>query len=125
MNTNVALQAHAWLARIEHAPSNIVDLTDALLNATTDANGPLRLTWDPTSQQVHLLDASGSLFPISWPKSVFRAILARLAAICNEQKPNSVSPYGGEGEIATNGSPSVKIHFENTTDRSMVSLNPN
>ena len=34
------------------------------------------------------------------PKSVFRAALARIAAICNEQRPESVTPYGGEGNIA-------------------------
>lgn len=39
-------------------------------------------------------------FDISLPKSVFRAALARIAAICNEQHPQSVTPYRGEGEIA-------------------------
>ncbi len=34
------------------------------------------------------------------PKSVFRAALARIAAICNEQHPESVTPYRGEGLIA-------------------------
>ncbi len=32
-------------------------------------------------------------------KSVFRAILARIAALCNQHQPGSVSPYGGNGEI--------------------------
>ncbi len=32
-------------------------------------------------------------------KSVFRAILARVATLCNEQSANSVSPYGGQGEL--------------------------
>jgi len=34
------------------------------------------------------------------PKSVFRAALARIAALCNEQRPESVTPYRGEGNIA-------------------------
>lgn len=34
------------------------------------------------------------------PKSVFRAVLARIAALCNEHHPGSVTPYRGEGEIA-------------------------
>jgi hypothetical protein len=33
------------------------------------------------------------------PKSVFRAVLARIAALCNEHHPGSVTPYRGEGEI--------------------------
>lgn len=42
----------------------------------------------------------GEVLEISVPKSVFRAALARIAAICHEQHPDSVSPYGGEAEIA-------------------------
>jgi hypothetical protein len=33
-------------------------------------------------------------------KSVARAVLARIAVICNEHGANSVSPYGGRAEIA-------------------------
>jgi hypothetical protein len=36
---------------------------------------------------------------ITVPKSVFRAAIARVAAICNEQRPESVTPYRGEGNI--------------------------
>ena len=42
-------------------------------------------------------DADAIRVPI--PKSVFRAALARIAAICNEQRPSSVTPYRGEGEV--------------------------
>ncbi len=44
-------------------------------------------------------DAQESL-NVPVPKSVFRAALARIAAICNEQRPDSVTPYRGEGNIA-------------------------
>lgn len=44
-------------------------------------------------------DAQDSL-EIPVPKAVFRAALARIAVICNEQHPESVTPYGGEGTIA-------------------------
>ena len=30
---------------------------------------------------------------------MFRAVLARIAALCNERQPESVTPYRGEGEI--------------------------
>jgi hypothetical protein len=50
------------------------------------------------------------------PKSVFRAILARLAALCNERTPNSVSPYRGEGECSVGTNPPVvfRVAFVNT-----------
>ncbi len=38
-------------------------------------------------------------------KSVFRAILARLASLCNERTPDSVSPYGGQGELSAGSDP--------------------
>jgi len=49
-------------------------------------------------------------------KSVFRAILARLAVLCNEHRPGSVSPYGGKGEIAVGASPSTvfRVALTNT-----------
>ena len=43
-------------------------------------------------------DAQDS-FDVPLPKSVFRAVLARVAALCNERHPHSVTPYRGEGEI--------------------------
>jgi hypothetical protein len=50
------------------------------------------------------------------PKSVFRAILARLAAMCNERIPDSVSPYGGEGELSVGTDPPAifRVAFTNT-----------
>lgn len=65
-------------------------------------------------------DAEDSL-DVPLPKSVFRAALARIAALCNEQHPHSVTPYRGEGEIAVpptspNGVPPSTCHvsFTNT-----------
>ncbi|HUY88826.1 MAG TPA: hypothetical protein VMV10_08845 [Pirellulales bacterium] len=48
----------------------------------------------------HLGADAQESFEIPVPKSVFRAALARTAAICNEQHPESVTPYRGEGTIA-------------------------
>lgn len=42
---------------------------------------------------------------LSVPKSVFRAVLARVAVLCNEHHPDSVTPYRGEGEVAVPRSP--------------------
>jgi len=39
-----------------------------------------------------------------------------MAALCNERNPNSVTPYGGEGELASSTDSSVSFHvaFANT-----------
>ncbi len=70
----------------------------------------------------------GSEEVISSPlrKSVFRAIIARFAAICNEQKPNSVSPYGGRGQISVGREPTSKfrVSFKNTPDQQWLRLQP-
>ena len=61
------------------------------------------------------------------PHSVFRAALARLAALCNEQKPGSVSPYGGDGELTVVGDdhPTVcRVAFTNTPSTQHVRLTP-
>src|SRR5271165_2520640 len=57
-------------------------------------------------------------FELPLSKSVFRAVLARIAAICNEQRPSSVTPYHGEAEIVFSAnSPLIcRINFANTPD---------
>ena len=40
-------------------------------------------------------------------KSVFRAILARIAVLCNEQSPNSLSHYGGRATLTVGENPSA------------------
>jgi hypothetical protein len=57
-------------------------------------------------------------------KSVFRAILARLATLCNEQRPGSCSPYGGKGEITvgTNAVTVFRVDFTNTPDEQRLQL---
>jgi hypothetical protein len=61
---------------------------------------------------------------VQLPKSAFRAVLARLAALCNERKPDSVSPYGGAGEIAVGSDPPrvVRVSFTNTPAEQTVTL---
>lgn len=57
-------------------------------------------------------------------RSVFRAVLARIGALCNEHKPNSVSPYGGEGEIMSGADPPRVVHvaFANTPAEQRLEL---
>lgn len=58
------------------------------------------------------------------PPAAFRTILARIAALCNERSPNSVSHYGGEGLLAVKGNPSTVFHvtFINTPNEQRLEL---
>ena len=57
-------------------------------------------------------------------KSAFRAILARVAVLCNERCPNSVSPYGGQGELLVDTDPAtaLRVAFVNTPDEQSLEL---
>lgn len=56
-------------------------------------------------------------------RAVFRAVLARLAAISNEQQPGSVTPYQGRGTI-TRGDATIELSFANTPDEQWLKLRP-
>lgn len=57
-----------------------------------------------------------ALFQAPLSMSMFRAMLARFAALCNEHTADSVSPYGGEGEILphSNSKARLRVAFKNT-----------
>jgi len=80
-------------------PRGVVGLVDDLLGLCRLYQ--LRINFRDGHCSIRRLgaDAQDSL-DIPVPKSVFRAALARIAAICNEQRPESVTPYRGEGNIA-------------------------
>ena len=80
-------------------PRGVVGLVDDLLSLCRLYQ--LRINFQNGNCAIHRLgaDPQDSL-DIPVPKSVFRAALARIAAICNEQHPESVTPYRGEGNIA-------------------------
>ena len=58
------------------------------------------------------------------PPAAFRTILARIAVLCNERSPNTVTPYGGEGLLAVNGQPSaaLQVTFVNTPEKQRLEL---
>ena len=98
----------------EPGPRGILGLVDDLLSLGSEQG--LSLNWHDGQCRIRMLGAEpqeANEIPVR--KSVFRALLARVAVLCNERTPNSVSPYGGEGELAFgNGSPSVvRVVFVN------------
>jgi len=83
---------------IENPAGGVIGLVDELVAIC--AQERLELDWRAGNLHVRSLK-HGWEEQISVPlrKSVFRAILARVAALCNEHVPNSVSPYGGHGQV--------------------------
>jgi hypothetical protein len=110
---------------LEQAPLGVVGLVDDLLRLCPEQG--LRLAWEGDRCRVNPL-AGGSEEVLDRPlrKSVFRAILARVAALCNERSPNSVSPYGGQGELSYGADPpaTFRVKFTNTTDEQKLELVP-
>src|SRR5258708_38171699 len=98
--------------RLQHAllspTGGVVGLVDELISIC--AENALELDWQadccrarwPGNDQEEQIPTPGR-------KSVFRAILARIAALCNESRPNSVSPYGGTGELSVAANPKAVL----------------
>ena len=68
----------------------------------------LNLDWQAEKCRVFSVDGyQEEVIDLPLRKSVFRAILARVATLCSEQVPESFSPYSGHGDL-TVGSDSTK-----------------
>jgi len=59
-----------------------------------------------------------------FPPAAFRTVLARVAALCNESRPDSVTPYRGEGVLSAPGHApaAVRVRFVNTPDQQRLTL---
>src|SRR5947208_1155513 len=81
-----------------HPPGGITGLVDELLRVCGEHR--LQLEWQADRCRVRSCEGDWeALTDVALKKSAFRAILARIANLCNEQIPNSVSPYGGQSEL--------------------------
>ncbi len=58
------------------------------------------------------------------PKSAFRLVLARVAAMCHEASPDYGTPYKGSGLVRTGGVPSgtFRVTFLNTPDEQRLEV---
>jgi hypothetical protein len=122
MNTTSKL-AEAIRHKIEHPTRGVVGIVDDLLRLCPEQG--LRLDWQADGCRIHCRTGdSEETIDVPLRKSVFRAILARIAVLCNEQSPNSVSPYGGESElsIGTNPRTVFRVSFANTPAEQMLEL---
>lgn len=59
--------------------------------------------------------------PVPVPPQAFRTLLARIAERCNEHRPGSVSPYGGDGTLVVGGH-EVAVSFVNTAAAQKLEL---
>jgi len=104
-------------------PRAVVGLVDDLLALCREQE--LELDWHADHCRVRTVSVSAEeTVEVPLSKSVFRAVLARLAALCNEHRPESVSPYGGEGELTIGTSPPMvcRVVFTNTPTEQRVQL---
>ncbi len=108
---------------LAHPQNGVAGLVDNLL-AVCRAHG-LQLDWQADRCRVCVRGGDWEeLDDVPLRKSEFRAILARLAALCNERTPNSVSPYGGQGELAVGANPPAvfRVTFTNTPAEQKLEL---
>jgi hypothetical protein len=97
------------------ADRGVVGLVDDLLRLCQGQG--LQFDWHANQCRIRPLGPEPrEAAEIPLPKSVFRAILARMTVLCNERMPNSVSPYGGAGELSVDTNPPTvfQVAFTNT-----------
>lgn len=104
----------------------VVELTDQLLAACVGGSAEFERIGD---RLICRWTANGDTqeAPAPLPPAAFRTILARVAALCNEHNPNSVSPYGGQGVVVVSGTPStaLQVRFINTSNEQRLEVRGN
>jgi hypothetical protein len=110
------------LRRVFLRPSRgVVGLVDDLLAACPEQG--LQLDWQGGQCRVRTCRQDGeNVMDVPLRKSVFRMILARVAVLCNERTPNSVSPNGGQGELSAGAATVYRVTFVNTPDEQKLEL---
>lgn len=122
IDTRASFEERVRLAFVP-TPRAVLGLVDDLLELGREQS--LSLTFrDGTCFVTPVGDASNAV-EVPLPKSVFRAVLARVAALCNEQRPNSVSLSGGTGEVrvGTDSRTTLRVAFTNTPGDQRLQVN--
>ncbi|MCI0458364.1 MAG: hypothetical protein L0Z62_15475 [Gemmataceae bacterium] len=102
---------------------DVVGLVDDLLRLCRAHR--LQLDWRAGRCRVRSLGSDWEEWiDIPLRKSVFRAMLAHIAVLCNARAPNSVSLYGGQGRLSVGASPAAmfRVTFANTPAEQRLEL---
>ena len=103
----------------------VLGLVDELLAVAREH--ALRLSWHAGRCLIQIVDGGpAGLIEVPLHKSVVRAVLARIAVLCNERHPDSVSPYGGRGEVSIviGVAGAIRVAFVNTPEEQRLDLAP-
>jgi hypothetical protein len=99
----------------------IIGIVDELVETSREHD--LQVQWQAGCCSVVLAGGEPSdRIEVPMRKSVVRAALARIAALCNDRNPGSVSPYRGQGEITIDSDPSRTIRADFVNTQEAVSL---
>jgi hypothetical protein len=101
----------------------VLGLVDELLAVSREQD--IQLAWQAGRCQVSFPNSEPpGRIELPLPRSVVRAALARVAVLCNQRSPNSVSPYGGQGEVVVDADPAkaIRATFVNTPEEQSLEL---
>jgi hypothetical protein len=104
-------------------PHGVVGLTEQLLRACVGGDVVFERVGDRCiCRSIRSGDVQEATVPL--PPAAFRTILARIAVLCNERSPNSVTPYGGKRLLAVKGEALTvfQVAFVNTPDKQLLEL---
>ncbi|MBA4188139.1 MAG: hypothetical protein C0467_08990 [Planctomycetaceae bacterium] len=103
-------------------PRAVLGLVDDLLELCREQ--PLSLIFRDGKCFVSPAGDVNNSVEVPLPRSAFRAVLARIAALCNELRPNSVSPYGGAGEVCVGNDSRItlRVVFTNTPEEQRLEV---
>ena len=103
---------------------DVVKFTHELMQLCTKHE--LRLRLEPSQCVVESIGGKESIDVIENPmrRSQFRAVLARIVAICSECSNRIMTPYGGDWEISYGGDQNrrIRVSVQNTPNAQFVEL---
>ncbi len=103
-------------------PRAVLGLVDDLLELCREQ--PLSLIFRDGKCFVSSAADANSSVEVPMLRSAFRAVLARVAVLCNEQRPDSVSPYGGTGDVCVGNDSrtTLRVVFTNTPEEQRLEV---
>jgi hypothetical protein len=116
-------QSDAMREVILNPTNGIVGVVDGVLGLCRKFR--LQLDWRGNECRLRRDDGDKEeVIELTLRKSVFRAILARVAFLCSEKTPGSFSPYGGQGtlSIGPDSAATLRVAWVNTLAEQRLEL---